>query len=412
MVLMDAGKRSFRLLYSRIKAFVTKSTGIIALLALGACASAIVPPPRNQAPRAEAPRAQPPRSQPPRSQSPRTQPRPPAPVPRSPTPLPPAPTPIQRPTAPPAERPVQASRALENAIRSLGSNFSGSVGIAVRDVHQDWLIEYNGRRPMPQQSVSKLWVATTLLDGVDKGRISLSDSVTIRAEDLTLFHQPIRALVGKDGFATTISDLLDRAMTQSDNTANDALLRRAGGPDAVRAFLARNGLSDIRFGPGERLLQAGTAGLTWQQSYSRGIAFQEARNKLSRPTREAALDRYLANPPDGATAVGLVNGLARLKRGEMLSSRSTDYLIQVMTESKTGPRRLKGGLAPGWRFAHKTGTGQELGGRATGYNDIALLTAPDGRTYAVAVLIAETTRPIPERMSLMQAVTRAIIANN
>lgn len=399
-------------MYSRIKAFVTRSTGIIALLALGACASAIVPPPRNQAPRAEAPRAQPPRSQPPRTQPPRSQPRPPAPVPRSPTPLPPAPAPIQRPAAPPAERPVQASRALESAIRSLGANFSGSVGIAVRDVHQDWLIEYNGRRPMPQQSVSKLWVATTLLDGVDKGRISLSDSVTIRMEDLTLFHQPIRALVGKDGYSTTISSLLDRAMTQSDNTANDALLRRAGGPDAVRAFLARNGLTDIRFGPGERLLQAGTAGLTWQQSYSRGIAFQEARNKLSRQTREAALDRYLANPPDGATAVGLVNGLARLKRGEMLSSRSTDYLIQVMTESKTGPKRLKGGLAPGWRFAHKTGTGQELGGRATGYNDIALLTAPDGRTYAVAVMIGETRRTIPERMSLMQAVTRAIIANH
>jgi beta-lactamase class A len=396
MVLMDAGKRSFRLLYSRITACVGKLTAIIGLMALGACASTIVPS------------TQPPRAQAPRGQAPRT----PAPVPRSPTPLPPVSAPIQRPTAPPVARPVQVSRALESAIKSLGANFGGSVGIAVRDVHQDWMIEFNGRKPMPQQSVSKLWVATTLLDGVDKGRISLSDSVTIRPEDLTLFHQPIRSLVGKDGYTTTVSSLLDRAMTQSDNTANDALLRRAGGPGAVRAFLTRNGLTDIRFGPGERLLQAGTAGLTWQQSYSRGVAFQEARNKLSRETREAALNRYLASPPDGATAIGLVNGLARLKRGEMLSSRSTDYLIQVMTESKTGPKRLKGGIAPDWRFAHKTGTGQELAGRATGYNDIALLTAPDGRTYAVAVMIGETRRTIPERMSLMQAVTRAIIANH
>jgi len=383
-------------LYSSIRAFAGKLTGIIGLLALGACASAIVP--STQPPRAQQPRAQPSRTPPP--------------VPRATKPLPPVAAPIQRPTAPPAARPVQASRALESAIKALGANFGGSVGIAVRDVHQDWMIEFNGRKLMPQQSVSKLWVATTLLDGVDKGRISLSDSVTIRMDDLTLFHQPIRALVGKDGYTTTVSSLLDRAMTQSDNTANDTLLRRAGGPDAVRAFLTRNGLTDIRFGPGERLLQAGTAGLTWQQSYSRGIAFQEARNKLSRETREAALNRYLASPPDGASAIGLVNGLARLKRGEMLSSRSTDYLIQVMTESKTGPRRLKGGVAPDWRFAHKTGTGQELGGRATGYNDIALLTAPDGRTYAVAVMIGETRRTIPERMSLMQAVTRAIIANH
>ena len=37
-------------------------------------------------------------------------------------------------------------------------------------------------------------------------------------------------------------------------------------------------------------------------------------------------------------------------------------------------------------FGHKTGTGQELSGRATGYNDVGLLTAPDGRTYAEAKL--------------------------
>jgi beta-lactamase class A len=369
--------------------------GIAGLIVLGACATAVVPPAR---PPVRSPAAQP---------APR--PIPPRPVQR---PLPPPPAAAPRAAPRPAPQSAEIPRGLEAAIRTLGASFQGSVGIAVRDVHEDWIVEYNGRKLMPQQSVSKLWVATTLLDAVDRGRISLSDPVTVRNDDLTLFHQPIRALVGANGYATTIADLLDRAMQQSDNTANDVLLRRAGGPDAVRAFLARNGLTEIRFGPGERLLQSGTAGMTWRQDYSRGQAFQEARAKLSPAVRQAALDRYLANPPDGASAVGLANGLARLKRGDMLSSRSTNYLLQVMSESKTGPRRLKGGLSPGWQFAHKTGTGQELAGRATGYNDIALLTAPDGRTYAVAVVIGETRRPIPDRMSLMQAVTRTVISTH
>ena len=45
----------------------------------------------------------------------------------------------------------------------------------------------------------------------------------------------------------------------------------------------------------------------------------------------------------------------------------------------TGPNRLKGGLTPGWTLSHKTGTGQELGGVQAGYNDVGILTAPDGK---------------------------------
>lgn len=320
----------------------------------------------------------------------------------------------QRPVPPPVVRPAPAVApiGLQNAIRSLGAGFDGQVGIAVRDVQAGWVVEYNARRPMPQQSVSKLWVAATLLDAVDKGRVSLSDTLTIRPEDLTVFHQPIRQFVGKDGYQTTVSSLLERAMTESDNTANDTLLRRAGGPGAVRDFLVRNGITDIRFGPGERLLQSQTAGLSWRQEYSVGNAFYTARANLPMSLREAALERYLADPPDGATALGMVTALAKLKRGEMLSARSTAYLITTMRSSRTGPQRLRGGVAPGWSFGHKTGTGQELGGRATGYNDVGLMTAPDGRTYAVAVLIGATRRSIPERQNLMQSVARAVAANH
>ena len=314
--------------------------------------------------------------------------------------------PIVQPLAPPA--PV----ALQNTIRQLGSSFSGQVGIAVRDVHEDWVAEYNARRPYPQQSVSKLWVAIAMMDAIDRRAATLDTPVTITRSDLTLFNQPIASLVGADGYRTTVRSLLEAAMTRSDNTANDSLLRTAGGPAAVRAKLASAGVTDVKFGPGERLMQAQTAGLTWRQSMSQGRAFQSARAQLPLSVRETALNRYLADPTDGASPVGIVNGLAKLHRRELLSDESTDYLIAAMRRSRTGPQRLKGGVAPGWQLAHKTGTGQELGARSTGYNDVGLLTAPDGRTYAIAVMIGQTTRPIPERMRLMQAVTRAVIANH
>ena len=39
-------------------------------------------------------------------------------------------------------------------------------------------------------------------------------------------------------------------------------------------------------------------------------------------------------------------------------------------------------------------------------------TAPDGTRYAIVVLLGNTTARIPERMALMQAVSRAVAANH
>jgi len=80
-----------------------------------------------------------------------------------------------------------------------------------------------------------------------------------------------------------------------------------------------------------------------------------------------------------------------------------------MGNTKTGPNRLKGGLRPGWSLSHKTGTGQVLGSVQAGYNDIGILTAPDGRSYAVAVMIKRTSTPLGTRMALMNNVVRAVI---
>ncbi|MDP8994893.1 MAG: class A beta-lactamase-related serine hydrolase, partial [Pseudomonadota bacterium] len=118
---------------------------------------------------------------------------------------------------------------------------------------------------------------------------------------------------------------------------------------------------------------------------------------------------YIADPVDGATPVGIVDALARLHAGELLSPASTRRLLSIMSQTRTGPNRLTGGLAPGWRIAHKTGTGQVLGSEQTGYNDIGIVTAPDGSAYAVAVMIRRTSAPIPARMDLMQASVRAVV---
>ena len=298
---------------------------------------------------------------------------------------------------------------LNDRLYALWRAYPGKVGIAVQRIDGEWAIAQRGPDLFPQQSVSKLWVAMTVLDAVDNGRMSLDQRVRIGPEDLVVFHQPLADRVRAAGSVTmSVRDLIETAITHSDNLANDSLLRTVGGPEAVRAFIRRKDLGSIRFGPGERLLQSGTAGLTWQQSYSIGRNFQTARAALSPATRRAAMDNYLANPVDGASPSAIASGLTRLARGTLLSPESTDYLLGVMSRTKSGPKRLKAGLPPGWQFLHKTGTGQDLNGTTAGYNDIGIATAPDGTRYAIVVMMGSTASPIPARMQLMQAVSGAV----
>ena len=321
--------------------------------------------------------------------------------------------PTPRPAVPPARPAPPAPRYIHDRVDELGRAFNGRVGIAVRSINEGWSTGWREDELYPQQSVSKLWVAITALDAVDKGRVRLDDPVTLTKSDLTLFHQPIAALVRKNGsHTTTLADLMFKAITTSDNTCNDKLMRSVGGPEAVRAVIAGKHLGAIRFYNGERALQSRIAGLIWSPSYSIGNSFYEARDALPASVRKAAFDRYVEDPYDGAAPSAIVSALARLKRGELLSPDSTRRLLAIMGNTKTGANRLKGGLKPGWSLSHTTGTGQVYGAYQAGYNDIGVLTAPDGSSYAVAVMIKKTSTPLPTRMTLMNNVVRAVITQH
>ena len=129
--------------------------------------------------------------------------------------------------------------------------------------------------------MSKLWVAITALDAADKGRVKMTDKVTMSRADLTVFHQPIAAAILGGKYTTTLDNLLFKAITTSDNTANDKLMRSVGGPKAVRQMIAAKKLGAIRFYDGEKALQSRIAGLIWSPKYSIGSAFWEARSALA-----------------------------------------------------------------------------------------------------------------------------------
>lgn len=327
---------------------------------------------------------------------------------RTPTPTP-APTPTQIPVPrPPAAVPTNPD-SLSRAIADKWRVFPGKTGVAVHRVGSSWTVGERLDDLFPQQSISKTWVALTVLEQVDSGILQLDQMVKIGRSDLAVFHSPVRDRVVREGeLSYTVRSLLEFAITESDNTANDRLMRLVGGPAFIRAFVEKHGLGVIRFGPGERLLQSGIAGMEWKQEYAIGNAFFEARDKVPLSVRRAALQRYIADPVDGASPRAVALALDKLSSGALLSPSSTSYMLGLMSRVKSGPQRLKAGVPSGWRFGHKTGTGQVLSPIATGYNDIGIMTAPDGTRYSIVVMLSDTTASVPERMQFMQSIARAV----
>ena len=300
---------------------------------------------------------------------------------------------------------------LQRELAEIARGFNGEVGIAVTKAGCEWAVGERLGEFFPQQSVSKLWVSLAVLDAVDAKRMRLDQTVSTGAADLTLFNQPLRAAVLERGRVDLpVISLMSDALSHSDNTANDRLLWTVGGPDRVRATLRDKRIDGIRFGPGERLLQSGVAGISWTQDLSFGRNFEQARLRLPMAERQVALARYLADPVDGATPAGIARTLGNLAAGQLLTPESTTVMMDILSRTRSGPRRLKAGAPQGWTVFHKTGTGQELAGVSTGYNDVGVLQAPDGSFYGVAVMIRQTRMPIPVRMEMMQGVSRAIAA--
>jgi len=304
-----------------------------------------------------------------------------------------------------------ADETLRNDIDTLWKKFPGRAGIAIYTPFSDDIIGRRHTERFPQQSVSKMWVALTILEQEAAGKLSLDKKIRVSRDDIVVFSQPIKQyLSDKDSFEMSVRELLAHAVNASDNLANSVLIRVAGGPQAINQMLDRRKVQSIRFGPGEVLLQSAIAGLNWQPEYRKGNAFKEQRSRIPMEKRRAALDKYLASPLDGAAPGTIALVLKRL--GERAPDDPGAKLLKLMAGTYTGRSRLRSGLAPGWSLAHKTGTGQVLGSISTALNDVGVMKAPDGCRYQVAVMIAETRAGREVTNGLMQNVARAVVRHH
>jgi beta-lactamase class A len=262
---------------------------------------------------------------------------------------------------------------LEATLTKIVSASRGTVGLALIHLQSGRLITIRGDERFPMASVVKLPIALELLKQVSAGKLSLDQEVWLATSDI----RPCCALSRRhpDGAVSiTARELLYWMMVESDNTAADALLKLVGGPELVERRLRELGFTNINVNRSEGQLLLDMAGVTYAPPPEQWTL--ELQRRLVAEVDKQALNGgralYLRDERDTATPYDMALFLGRLHLRNLLPDEETDLLLDLMTLSTTGPRRIKGRLPPETVVAHKTGTTSIV------INDVGVVDLPLG----------------------------------
>lgn len=279
----------------------------------------------------------------------------------------------------------------------------GTLGVAVRDLQTGRTWEINAAEAFPLMSVFKAPLGATVLSESDRGTLSLGRTVRITRSDLmTAGLSHIAATFRGTEETFTVGQLLEAAVSHSDNTAANVLLELVGGPGAVTAFLRSHGIGGMRVDRGEEEIAE-------QFQVSAGQKAEESRQTaVERDARlRGGYEAFLKDPRDRATPVAAVRFLEKLWRGKLLSPNSTRHLLGLLY-GQTIPDRLRAGIPSAVRLADKCGTSYSVDGMTAAFNDIGILTWPDGHTVILAVFLKASHAPEDRMNALFKGIAQAV----
>ena len=226
------------------------------------------------------------------------------------------------------------------------------------------------------QSTFKLPLAVVVLGQVQAGRFKLDQPIRFLASDrYPGTYSPLQDAHPAGDVDVSLRELLQLSVGKSDNTATDILLRIVGGPAFVQHALDALGYPAIHIRDSERGLH------------------DDGKAQYRNDAEPAEMVRLLRSIADHSP----------------LNPELTRFLLDTMTASTTGMKRLRAGLPAGTPLAHKTGTsGTDAHGVASATNDVGLITLRDGRRLAIAVFVAESTASEDARDGVIAGIAKAV----
>lgn len=234
---------------------------------------------------------------------------------------------------------TQESSDLKTAILGLAKDLPKlKPGVFLVDLDTGNYVDIQGQEAVPAASTIKLPILVSFFQAVDEGRIRLDEVLTMEEKHVAkgsgeLQDKPV-------GSKFTALETADLMITNSDNTATNMLIDRLGGIESLNQQFA-----------------------SWQLKQTQ---MQNILPDLEGTNKTSARD--------------LVNLMADINRGKLVSLKSRDFMLRIMQQTRNRSL-LPRGLGDGAFIAHKTGNIDSVSG------DVGLIDMPNGKRYLVGVLV-------------------------
>jgi beta-lactamase class A len=115
---------------------------------------------------------------------------------------------------------------LNHDARTLARHMPAAIALDVRDLNTGYDASFNARKSMPAASTIKLPVMVAVFEALEAGRFDLNRDVTLLSQDKDFGSGDL--CDAPDGTTYSVSELLDKMIDVSDNTATNMLIRLVG----------------------------------------------------------------------------------------------------------------------------------------------------------------------------------------
>lgn len=243
-----------------------------------------------------------------------------------------------------------------DSITKLAKSYKGHVGIYLKDFSTEKTFEYKADKLFPSASLIKIPIMASIFQKINRGSFTLETQIKFSEKDRRWGSGSLKW--ARAGTKLSVSELLYKMITQSDNTAMQILVD----------YVGISALQD----------EFQNFGLVYTKINQEGLSLQSGR---------VAKENY-------TTAREMANLLERIYYRELVSESASEMMLDILKHSKS-VTRLRKGIPISWEIGHKTGLLRRS------CHDVGIIFAPRG-DYLLAVL----TGDVPSYSSAKELITK------
>ncbi|GAA5047809.1 class A beta-lactamase [Nocardia callitridis] len=270
--------------------------------------------------------------------------------------------------ATPAASVSEKNTAESSGFADLEQKYDAQLGLFAIDTANGKTVGNRADERFPILSTFKTLAAGALLKAhpLDTGYF---DKVIHYTEQDVVANSPVTSVNVAQG--VTVAQLAEAAITQSDNTAGNLMLRELGGPQALTDFLRSIGDQVSHLD-------------RWETELNTAIPGDER---------------------DTSTPTALASDYRALVLGDVLAAPEREQLITWLKANTTGDARIRAGLPTDWVTGDKTGTGDY--GTA---NAVAVTWPEGGRApIVIAIQTRKSTEDAEANNALLADATKIVV---